>query len=132
MKRKPSAMKELEGTDRADRAINEPKHKQTRHAQPVVPLADNGAQTAWDYLVPKLEATRVLTEPDLLILADACNYWGHIQTLWASGEAPKASDMTQYRMLFAEYGLTPASRGNVATGAADIADDFFEGPKLDK
>lgn len=131
-RRTPTAIKKLEGTERADRAVNEPQHRETRHAEPVVPLKSDAARVAWDYLVPRLESTRVLTEPDLLMLAQACNYHGYVEGVWANGEAPKAAEITQLRMLFTEFGLTPASRGNVSAGAVDTDDDFFDGPKLDK
>ena len=125
-------MRALDGSGNTSRDAGAPEHTETEGAKPVTTLVNTHAQALWDYLIPRLEAQRVLTEPDLIMLAHLCNYHGKIEQVWEMGEKPKAADMTQLRMLFLEFGLTPASRSGVGGGQSDPDDEFFSGPKLDQ
>lgn len=108
--RKPNRLKLLEGTDRPDRM----------HDEPELPLADdlaapdwlNGpdAVALWEKLTDILSAVRVLSQGDLEELGHLCNLHGRCVRLWRAGEAPTAAELTQLRMYFGEFGLSPASR----------------------
>ena len=70
--RKPTAVKKANGTYRPSRAAkNEVTFPVTRLTAP--PWLDGRATEEWDRIVPLLDTVRILTDPDLMALANYCS-----------------------------------------------------------
>ena len=125
-KPKPTALKLLEGTSRKDRANeNEPQYEPTEGLEPPPHLRDSEALACWNEFTEVLEGQRVLTRADRRALAQLCNYESASVQCWNAGSKPTAAEMTQLRMLFAEFGLTPASRVKVSSAGTGKAQSKF-------
>jgi hypothetical protein len=123
--RKPKALKVLQGTVRKDRDGNQPEYLATSGAGTPWPLASAEAVEYWDRVLPQLEGQRVITRPDLDAFATLANYHGAMRQKWASGEVPTPPEITQLRMMYDRFGLTPAGRGGVsAAGEPPEANPF--------
>lgn len=132
---KPTALKVLQGTDRADRGNpNEPK---TTTALPACPEHLNDeAQREWERIGTLLAGLGLVTQIDRAALAAYCQVWSR----WVEAEeairrygvvikspsnfpmqspylaiANKAMD--QMRLLLTEFGMTPSSRTRVTAGS---------------
>ena len=110
MKRKPHALKVLQGTDQPCRRRPEPERPQPTDTDPPAWLVTPEAVDEWNRIVGLLVPARVLTAGDMTPLGHLCNMHGNAVKLCLAGVAPTASDMTQLRLMYAEFGLTPASR----------------------
>lgn len=69
-----------------------------------------GASVVWDDIAPSLTESGVLGENDFMALAAYCELFSEFK------ENPQefpSSKMTQLRLLMADFGLTPSSRGSV-------------------
>lgn len=157
---KPTEVKELQGTLRPGR-----EKKRNAGAEglrfPVARLLppawlDDEGENEWNRIVPLLDGVRVLTEPDLVALANYCeavslliratktyHREGIMKGKGAHPAVAVARDARNQCLRFAiEFGLTPAARTRVATGAVvpptgpaekpvDEAEQFlFHPPKL--
>ena len=123
MPRRPSSpdFKVLKGTFRADRAAGGPPQYDALKREDVSPpdwLKGDGL-SAWHDLAEILTAQRVLAASDLYALVQTAALTGRIQEMYRAGEAPKAAELTQLRLLYAEFGLTPASRTRVTAFTID-------------
>jgi len=119
--RKPTALKVLEGTDRPDRANPaEPHYQPTSGLEPLDWLNGPTAVEVWKELVGLLEGARVLTKGDRIALMTLCNWQADVIDAWRSRTKPTAAEVTQLRLLYQEFGLTPASRSRVSS-AGDAA-----------
>ena len=117
-KRKPTVLKVIEGTARADRAPrNEPKPKKRAPSCPTWLLRE--AKAEWKRVVKELEPLGVLTGVDRACLAAYCQLWARIHELETQGNGASAAMFTQLRLYAVELGLTPSSRGGIDTGPAD-------------
>lgn len=144
--RKPTNLKVLEGTDRADRANpNEPKPNDlSATAQPPEWLGDNGKE-AWSDLLPVLRGMGVVTIADPMAFALLCDALGEYidARAWLKEHedvyavASKDGDLTwrkrpeveiaqdawrRAKTMLTEFGLTPAARSRVSGKAADMSD----------
>ncbi len=124
-KRKPTKLHLLEGTDRKDRAVDEPDYEPTDGAEPPDWLLGPEAILEWERLTGLLEDQRVLTDPDLTMLGHLCNYHAKVVSTWRMGETPKAATITQLRMMYLEFGLTPASRAKVSKSGEEPDKNAF-------
>lgn len=81
----------------------------------------------------ELAEAGVLATSDIDQLAHLASIHAALVRTWNSGETPKASLVTQFRLLATEFGLTPASRGKPARAAEPDEEDpaarFFLGPE---
>ncbi len=135
---KPTALKMLQGTNRADRG--NPHEPRTRTQIPACPahLTDEGRRE-WRRISKLLAALGLVTAIDRAALASYCQAWGR----WVEAEealkrhgvvikSPNAfpmqspylaianKAMDQMRILLTEFGMTPSSRTRVAaTGSTD-------------
>lgn len=103
---KPSAPRRSDGSHRADR------HKAEDAAFPEgIPTMpewlDRQAAAEWRHLVGILEPLGVLSPGDEMSLATLCALYSEFQQDPTGMSAGKVSQM---RQLFAEFGLTPATR----------------------
>lgn len=84
----------------------------------------------WRDIAPMLYAQKVLTKADLPALGHLCQLHGLIlggpngNLGYRAGIPPAAADITQLRMLFAEFGLTPSSRTRVPHGSKETGNRF--------
>lgn len=115
--RKPRQLKVIEGTLRRDRDYPEPEFPVVEGARPPDWLNGPEALAEWDRLTALLESSRVLTQADLTALAHLCNLHGACVKLYRAGMEPTAAQLTQLRLMLAEFGLTPASRSKAGTAA---------------
>ena len=124
-KKKPYGMKVLEGTAKpGDRpAVEFPEVE--NDAPPYFILNDEHAMREWDHLFPLLKATRVMTEADRTQLGLMCANFSDVVKTRLAGSKPTASDKNSLRADYAEFGLTPASRGRVKPVAEGEAKNQF-------
>jgi phage terminase small subunit len=122
---KPRALKVLEGTLQKHRDNpNEPIYEPTS-GMSTDGLRDGYALQVWEELRDILESKFVLTRADRLALMTLCNYQSMVDEKWRNGEAPTAAEVTQLRMMWVEFGITPASRPKVSSvGESKKANKF--------
>ncbi len=123
--KKPTQLKILQGTNRADRAKrNEPKPAPLMPAQP--PGLDEFGLEAWRRLAPILCRLGLLTEADGEAFWALCQTWSQLRKalLELNGMNPRDDDYrkvaltvekarTDFRLMAIEFGLTPASRSRI-------------------
>lgn len=109
-------MKVLRGTDRPDRMRPEPEFAPVNSAVACpVKLINAEAEKEWRDSVAELTRAGVLRRTELKPLAHYCNLHGTIQDMWDRGEVPTGSLVTQLRMMWNEFGFTPASRSKAGS-----------------
>jgi len=127
--RKPTNLKVLAGTSRADRdgnVVDLPLVDDVPAAPTWLPNAH--AKKEFQRLAPILHANRLLTEAGIMALAHMCALHGKIVQLYAAGEAPTGHMLSQYRNLINDFGLTPAAQGKVtAAGERSKGNRFKDG-----
>lgn len=113
--KKPAGLKVVAGTTRKDRDESPSVGLPTVSAVPEAPdwLPNAHAVKEWERLAPILVANKLLTEAGTMALAHLCALHGKIVQLYAAGEAPVASMVSQYRNLINDFGLTPVAQGKV-------------------
>lgn len=113
--KKPHNLKVVAGTARPDRdgppLVDLPVVSEVPEAPDWMPNAH--AIKEWNRLAPILHANKLLTEAGLSTLGQMCALHGKLVQLWAAGEAPNASMLSQYRGLANDFGLTPVAQGKV-------------------
>jgi hypothetical protein len=112
--KKPAGLKVVAGTSRKDREV-ESVDLPVIETVPLAPdwLPNAHAVKEWDRLAPILVANKLLTEAGTSALAHLCALHGKIVQLYAAGESPVASMVSQYRNLINDFGLTPVAQGKV-------------------
>lgn len=75
--------------------------------------------TEFERLAQILHNQKLLTDACLMPLAVLCGTYAKIVQQFKAGTMPTASQITQYRLLCVEFGLTPVSQGKVNAGALD-------------
>ncbi len=113
--KKPASLKVIAGTTRNDREPDNVVDLPTISNVPPAPdwLPNAHAKKEWDRLAPILVANKLLTEAGLQALGHLCALHGKIVQLYAAGEAPVASMVSQLRNLINDFGLTPVAQGKV-------------------
>ena len=118
MGRKPldTNFKILTGTFRKDRAIDGVPEYDLVSDFPAPPdyLNFDGARM-WSDLGPQLVAVKVLQVVDLYILEQLCFAWQRFRQKARAGADISAAENNAMKALFSEFGMTPASRGKVAS-----------------
>ena len=126
-KNKPDALKVIAGTDQPCRMNPDaPVYPQVDETfKPPKWLKNKHAKEEWARLVPLLSKNGVLTEADLSLLATLCQTYGkYVDNAIKDIDIP-ASTLTQLRMLYSEFGLTPASRSGVKAAPAEKSTNPF-------
>ena len=126
-RRKPNHLKVLEGTDRPDRMFDEPELPTAEPEDAPDWLSGPEAVKEWDRIVELLLPVRTLSEGDLTMLGHLCNHHASIVKKWRLGASPTGTELTQLRLMYTEFGLTPASRSK----AAQLGDAGDENPFAD-
>lgn len=119
--RKPSSMKVIAGTDRADRAppADEPKFDQVvEFPAPPQHLNPDGV-AMWKDLGPQLTRAGVLQTVDLYPLEQLCYAWQRHRKKQKADMEITASEDNALLSLFSSFGLGPASRRRVMAKIAD-------------
>ena len=113
--KKPTSLKVVAGTDRPDRRNESSAELPAVSELPRAPswLSNAHAKKEWDRLGPILVANGLLTEAGLSAFGVMCSLHGKIIQLFAAGETPVASMVSQYRNLVNDFGLTPVAQGKV-------------------
>lgn len=127
--KKPASLKVIAGTDRKDRdapadALNLP----TLGEPPEPPdwLPNAHAVKEWKRLAPILVANKLLTDGGISALGQLCALHGKVVQLYAAGEAPNASMVSQLRNLMNDFGLTPVAQGKVKPVGEGPAENEFK------
>jgi len=141
MRRKPTALKKIEGTFRKDRAHNEPKPAQPDNLEPPVELDAHG-RSFWDYHARRLQKLGLLTECDTHALALGCEWWSIHQraieklhdnlthSTEANGECSKPEvaiakqAFLNLRTIMIEFGLDPQSRSKLHVEPPEKPDEI--------
>ena len=71
----------------------------------------------WEKLGPQLVASRVLQVVDLYALEQLCCSWQRFRAKMKAGMEPTAAEDNAMKSLFAEFGMTPASRAKVTSSS---------------
>lgn len=129
-KRKPTKTKQLEGTYRKDRSVNEPE------PAPCIPIPpdclDDIAIAEWRRIAPQLYELGLLSEIDMAALAGYCqsfSLWNRESKLLKEESAVAVMEsgnvvqnprigvvnraLDQMRKFLVEFGMTPSSRSGV-------------------
>jgi len=127
-RRKPNAIRELEGTERLGR-FEEVEMSEAVDLKPPPGLIDNvHARRLWKAYSTELYNCGVLAEVNKNPLAILCNTEALLIDQYQSGEPPNAALQTQWRLLLTEFGLTPTTRSKpvpVRQKDADPNERFF-------
>lgn len=118
----PNAMKVLAGTDRKDRMRYEAAMELAGYPRPPVELIGPEAAAAWTTMIDALSPHKILAKADLMPLVHFCNLHQALLNKWAAGDVPSAADITAFRLMANEFGVTPASRSK-ATPVPGASDD---------
>lgn len=125
--RKPTALKLLEGTARPDRARVEAELPEASDTSPPDWLTTDEARAEWARVVALLTPVRVLSAGDLSALGHLCQLHGECVRLWREGAGgPTAAQLTQLRLYWGEFGLTPASRSKAGVLGGEKKSAFSE------
>lgn len=128
--RKPTApnLKVLAGTDRPDREAPEAPEYELIEKFPPAPqhLNPDGVEM-WNNLGPQLVRARVLQVVDLYSLEQLCFSWQRFRQKAKAGMELTAAEDTALKALFSEFGMTPASRRKVSSGAERPKGNKFAG-----
>lgn len=113
--KKPRALKVVAGTVQPCRDEQPAVELPTISDVPPAPdwLPNAHAVKEWERLAPILVANKLLTEAGLSALGQLCALHGKVVQLYAAGEAPVASMVSQLRNLINDFGLTPVAQGKV-------------------
>lgn len=79
----------------------------------------------WKELVGKLMKQRVLTEVDLHALGHLCHLHGKLVDGYRRSVPATAAELSQLRMYFSEFGMTPSSRTRIGKGGSESPDNPF-------
>ena len=124
--RKPTVLKALSGTNRADRAapvgVAAPNVTDVPPAPSWLPNAH--AVLEWNRLATLLTNLGMLTETGLGPLAMLCSLHGTIVQQLAAGTMPNAALYAQYQCYVKEFGLTPVSSTKVTPRSQKKANKF--------
>jgi len=117
--RKPLATgaKILTGTFRKDREpdnVPEFDHVEVFPSPPIILNAD-GVEM-WNNLGPQLVNSKVLQTVDLYILEQLCYSWQRFRQTARAGADITAAENNALKGMFAEFGMTPASRTKITRG----------------
>jgi len=119
-------LKVVRGTFRKDRHNPDAPEFETLTG-PVEPpawMTSGEATEEWKRLVSLLESQGVLTEADLTMLAVLCHQYGEYVANVREGKAIPGAVLSQIRMLYSEFGLTPAARRNIKAPGGPSGNDF--------
>jgi len=128
--KKPASLKLVAGTARKDREPESLVEFEVVSSVPSAPdwLPNAHAVKEFERLAPILHANKLLTEAGVQALAHLCALHGKIVQLYAAGEAPVASMVSQYRGLISDFGLTPVAQGKVRpSGDTEKPEGRFSG-----
>lgn len=91
---------------------------------------NNIGKELWNEIAPALFKQRVLTHADLHALSHLCQLHGEIVDGYTRRIFPTASQLSQLRMYFSEFGMTPSSRSRVtAVGEGKKENPFAKNGK---
>lgn len=88
-------------------------------------LNDQGKKL-WNELAPLLLNQKVLATVDTHALSHLCQLHGAIVDGYERRVPPTAAELSQLRMYFSEFGLTPSSRTRVAKTGDDSKKNRFQ------
>ena len=124
-RRKPKALKLMEGTYRPDRDHEETDFPDVpADAAPPGWLIGPEAVAVWHAWLGQLEAAGVITAADLTALGHLCNMHARAVLKWRAGLEPTAPQLTQLRLMMNEFGLTPTSRSKPAKAGGEGTNPF--------
>lgn len=116
-KRTPKNLKVLAGTDRPDRDVPDAPEFDLLEEFPDPPLHLNtDGVEMWNRLGPQLVNARVLQVVDLYALEHLCATWQMVRKKIKAEMEVTAAENNAMKALFAEFGMTPASRSKVSGG----------------
>ena len=147
MRRKPTALKKIDGTFRKDRVRKEPTPAQPDNLEPPIKL-DRHGKAFWSYHASRLQKLGLLTECDTYSLAVGCEWWSvHqralkavrrslVHSTEANGECSKPeiqiakTAFANLKQIMIGFGLDPQSRGKLHVEPPEqpdkIADLYFK------
>jgi len=122
----PSGAKVITGTFRKDRDNEAAVDYELVEEFPKAPGYLNAdGKDMWKKLGPQLVASKVLQVVDLYALEQLCCSWQRFRAKMKAGMEPSAAEDNAMKSLFAEFGMTPASRCKVtSTGDKKPANKF--------
>jgi phage terminase small subunit len=128
-KPQPNAVKQAKGETRPSRLPAEVVEfpKAERVPDPPEWLTYESAVDLWKELAPLLLSQKILANVDVHALGHLCQLHGKILDDYDRRLSPKASEVSQLRTYFAEFGLTPSSRTRVTPVGGGEKKNPFEG-----
>lgn len=119
MKPVPTAVKKLRGTLQPCRNTPELQVKPITEPPEAPRTLNVDGVLLWDRMAATLVKNRVLAVEDLAALELLCASWGLIRQKLLQGIMPTAAELGAIRLLFCEFGMTPASRRKVPPAAPE-------------
>lgn len=127
--RKPQTneQKQLKGETRPCRTSAQVVNFPAAESVPAAPswVAYGAGLKLWDELAPLLFAQRVLSTVDVHALGHLCQLHGKIVDEYERRNTPTAAELSQLRMYFSEFGLTPSSRTRIGKTESGKPDNAF-------
>lgn len=111
--RKPRRLKALTGTLQACRDRPELELPQIDGVPEAPDFLDIVAAKEFDRAAALLTAAGVLSEGDLGLLTAYAAAWGNLVKLWLAGMNPKPAELTAFRQVATELGLSPRARASL-------------------
>jgi len=113
----PTSNKVIKGTFQNCRAVTDVPDFKTVDVFPDPPLVLNAdGVEIWNNVGPQLVNAKVLQTVDLYVLEQLCYSWQRFRQQAKAGSDITAAENNALRGMFAEFGMTPASRTKVTAG----------------
>jgi phage terminase small subunit len=127
-KPQPTEVKKLKGETRPSRLPEKVIEFPVSEKVPPAPswLKSKDGRELWNELAGQLFAQRIMADVDRHALAHLCQLHGEIVSGYRRKVSPTAAELSQLRMYFSEFGVTPSSRQKVGTGNGGKSQNPFQ------
>ncbi len=123
--RKPRRMKLLNGTIQPCRDRAELELAPVQGPPEAPGFLDVAAADEFDRVANLLHCAGVLTQADFSLLVTYAAAWGNLVKLWTGGIRPTPADLTAFRQLATELGLSPRSRASLPPSTHQMSTNPF-------
>jgi len=122
----PDDVKQGRGTARPCRTTGQIiEFPKTTEPPPPPSWLNRDGKTLWLEVAARMHQQGVLTSGDLFSLGHLCQLHGEAIAHYRRKTRPTSADLAQMRLLFTEFGMTPASRTKVKAAGPKVEENAF-------